>query len=298
MENERTVARNIFNHGQDSVEKLKAAKVVMPDEIEYMVRYHHDHSALKRALEIKMLEGAVNEVQADRIKKLAAILIVADAFEQGNNYHQLVGLKGASRVENLKETVEGWIRHRFDVMERIGERGALEALKRLISREDKALFDTVLEARRTKSLMPEDEAYIEELKGLTGKEKDLAGMDRGEILAMYRGDYVSAYASRAADIARLLTKEMGLYKTDPGLADDVQAAVLAHDTGGSWWPIDQISEKQLYERLRAKGVYLPDTVSRDEKHYMRVREMLYSSPEGTFTPLEMAFATDMFQGPN
>ncbi|MDD4957466.1 MAG: PEP/pyruvate-binding domain-containing protein [Candidatus Omnitrophica bacterium] len=295
-DNEKAVARNTFSHGTGSVEKLRDAGVSMPEELEFVVKYHHDYGALDRTLGNMTLKGVMTREKADHIRMLTSLLIVSDSFEQGNNYLRLVEMKGKPRVENFGETVGGWIRHRFNVMERIGERSALQALERLLASKDHKLLSVVREARRSDELMPEDIAFMEGLR--PDAAKPITAVDREEIFAMYKGDYVRNHAHRVARIAELLMSEMGIVTKDPGLATEVLAAVVGHDFGGAGTPLGPTRVNQLTESLLAKGVELPVGTSRDETWYARTRDSLFTAPEGTFTPLEMEFALDIFQGPN
>ena len=159
-EAEEIIARNMYNHAERSIDKLKARNIVFSESIELVIRYHHDYYQLARHLESMVSQNRMTQKDAERIKLLESILIVVDCMEFGNNYRRRFMRKGQQRVENFHETVDVWTQRRFDEMENIDEKRPLEALKTLLGKMDTELLDIIAEGRQTKTLTPEDLTFV------------------------------------------------------------------------------------------------------------------------------------------
>ncbi|MFC1699748.1 methyltransferase domain-containing protein, partial [Candidatus Omnitrophota bacterium] len=157
---EINVAHNLYSHGDITLEVLSNRNISYPEEFALVVKYHHDYHALDVALKKLVADYELSERIANIVRLVASTIIVADVFEQGNNYERIVENKGQPQVENFRKTFDGWMKKRFDEMENIGERRPLEALKALIGREDKKLFRIIAKARQSRELMPEDREFI------------------------------------------------------------------------------------------------------------------------------------------
>jgi len=157
---EDAVVLSMYKHGARSVAVLIERNIACTPQCALLISCHHDYSELERELEKAQQSGSISQEEANRLRLLESILIVADIFEQGNNYERMVELRGRRRVENFSETFNGYMRKRFDEIENIKERRPLEALKALISRMDTDLFKVIADARETSGLMPEDLEFI------------------------------------------------------------------------------------------------------------------------------------------
>jgi MoaA/NifB/PqqE/SkfB family radical SAM enzyme/uncharacterized protein with ATP-grasp and redox domains len=135
---EEMVSRNLYNHGQRSIEILRENMVEVPIEFELLIKYHHDYNSLEDRLQEMVEEQRIDPERSDQIKLLSTILIVSDVFEQGNNYRRLVEIAGRPRVENFGETFDafnGFMWKRFHNTEHISDTRAIEALKELLVKE-------------------------------------------------------------------------------------------------------------------------------------------------------------------
>ncbi|NQT32662.1 MAG: class II D-tagatose-bisphosphate aldolase, non-catalytic subunit, partial [Candidatus Omnitrophica bacterium] len=161
---EQVVAGNMYSHGRDSIKKLDTMSITYPAELAVLIRYHHDYTRLEEEIDHLVREGAIPERYEQKFRKkinlLESIIIVSDVFEQGNNYARLVTDRSKPRVETFSETINGWMKKRFDKMENIKEKRPLEALEALIKREDPVLFEIVFDARRNSQFMDEDLTFI------------------------------------------------------------------------------------------------------------------------------------------
>lgn len=132
---EERVARNLFSHGRSSVEVLKRKGIEFPTEVGLLVEYHHDYNALDGRLKEMVAEGAMDQRNADMIRLLSTVIIVADVVEAGSNYKRRVEQKNAEIEDlgSLMDDFNGFIWKRFNRTERIPDKRAIEALKSLIS---------------------------------------------------------------------------------------------------------------------------------------------------------------------
>jgi hypothetical protein len=135
---EETVTRNLFNHGERSVEILRENLIEVPTEFELLVKYHHDYNGLEDRLREMAKEDRITPEKSEEIKLLSTILIVSDVFEQGNNYMRLVEIAGRDEVESFGKTFDtfnGFMWKRFHQTEHISDTRAIEALKDLVVKD-------------------------------------------------------------------------------------------------------------------------------------------------------------------
>ncbi|KJJ83691.1 membrane protein containing GCN5-related N-acetyltransferase domain protein [Candidatus Omnitrophus magneticus] len=179
-EREKIVADNIFSHASESLKVLVERNILFPVDIFYLIGMHHDYEKFNVQLnkyeewgkdsdtlsifnamdyfykrDIYTSYMALEEWNV-KMRLLMSIFVVADSFEQGNNYERLVVLRGKTRVESFDETINHWLKKRFDEMENIEEKSPIAALIELIKEEDEELFAIVSEARTSSRLMPGD----------------------------------------------------------------------------------------------------------------------------------------------
>jgi phosphoglycolate phosphatase len=163
-EEEKSVARIVFNHGERSVRMLRQKNINYSDEleeIEFLISHHHDYSLLDDKLDGMVQSLEKTQKRADELRLLASIMIVSDIFEKGNNYDRMAGRPS---TESFPETFEGWMKKRFEDMEDIKEVRPREALKRLIGRRDAALFAILTSGRKSSALSADDVRFIEQCK--------------------------------------------------------------------------------------------------------------------------------------
>ncbi|MBN1526020.1 MAG: radical SAM protein [Candidatus Omnitrophica bacterium] len=161
---EESVARVIFSHGTNSAIMLGSKNFSHTpelEEIKLLISHHHDYGQLDRRLDEMVQRGVIERQRADILRLLASIMIVADGFEQGNNYDRLVGKKKRKRVETFPETF-AFLAKRFEQMEDIEEIRPREALKLLLGRRDEQLFALIADGRKSDKLAQEDESFIRE----------------------------------------------------------------------------------------------------------------------------------------
>jgi glycerophosphoryl diester phosphodiesterase len=265
---EKKVARSMFDHGRRSLELLGANNISFSMDLELLVRCHHDHALLRDKLVKAMKNGHISPERAGILEELESILIVADSFEQGNNYERLVGMKGLGRVENLKETVEGWIKKRFSrSMEDIPGKGAILSLKELLSRgpySGEVLFDVIREARQAAELMREDLLYIEELRQegiLYQPARDAGGHVLNKMIRDNGRVFIAHRITSGEEVEEALSKGAEAVEVDVQLTlDDVPVIFWGtlEDVPGRRIYIRQFTFEELEERYTGHLAKLQD----------------------------------------
>jgi len=175
---EELVARNLFSHGERTIELLRSRKIEFPADLELLVKYHHDYNALMQRLEEMIKEGSMTRARAEVLGVLAVTLIVADVFEMGNN-QQRMNRSRSKRFETFEQTFEaftGFMWKRFNLTERIGEARPLRALKELLVAEKILPARVERAADKDKAVSEETtpEAYIDtELAGVIAEGRNM-----------------------------------------------------------------------------------------------------------------------------
>jgi len=213
---ELKLARSIYSHGDDIIQKLLQRNIVCPPDIKLIVSCHHDYATLKSRLDIRKKWGDIDTPKMNRMKLIASILIVATVFDKGN---YLTRRDRWLRKKNydFNQIINDWLHDRFDKIEQIDEIRPLRILKSLLGERDPELLKMVAEARQTKELSKEDELFIADqhsktrLLWATGNTevRDVGpGSDGYEETGELLGAYVNKYVDSNEDsLSKMLGKD-------------------------------------------------------------------------------------------
>lgn len=313
---EEIIARNIFSHGQRSIEILREKNFGFPVEFELLVRYHHDYNSFETALEQSVAEGKIDEARAEKLKVLMEVLIVSDVFEAGNNRYRQVEEKGRKGIETFDvmfKPLTGFMWKRFNQTEDIKETRVLSALRDLLvfgpddniraRYVDERLTEVLADCRSTKAFQPVLEAGDIEYQAKMRKEVDAlkthiwGDVDEGSKLVVPVGVPAELYArldSIPGAIPRLNRIEglSTLIELQSGKTEDMLEELKDRTSGA-------ISISALVSNDVFEGVADEDLVKEMEKVIKDFVKKTRTDIAGLLNPLavkmdvkEIAFAED------